>query len=70
MPAALDKNLAAKQADAKYGGYSQQITQGISSLVDAMMKGGQDLKAAANNVFKGLFNEALKPGLEQLQAAC
>jgi hypothetical protein len=65
--AALDKNLAAKQADAKYGGYSQQITQGISSLVDAMMKGGQDLKAAANNVFKGLFNEALKPGLEQLK---
>ena len=65
--AALDKNLQAKQADTLYGGYSTQITQGISSLVDALMTGGQDLQKVANNMFKGLFNEALKPGLDQLK---
>ncbi len=65
--AALDKNLEAKKADTLYGGYASQITQGISSLADALMSGGQDLMNAANTMFKGLFNEAMKPGLDQLK---
>jgi DNA-binding transcriptional ArsR family regulator len=65
--AALDKNLEAKKTDTLYGGYSTQITQGISSLVDSLTAGGQDLQKVANNMFKGLFNEALKPGLDQLK---
>ncbi len=64
---ALDKNLAAKQADAKYGGYAGAITQGLSSLMDSLMQGGQDLMKAANSIFKNLFQEALKPGLAQLK---
>jgi hypothetical protein len=64
---AMELNLQAKQADVKYGGYASAITQGISSLIDSLMQGGQDLKKAANNIFKSLFNEALKPGLEQLR---
>ncbi|MEW6657245.1 MAG: hypothetical protein AB1424_01165 [Thermodesulfobacteriota bacterium] len=63
----LEANYQAKRADTMYGGYASQITQGISSLVDALMQGGQDLKKAANSVFKNLFNEALKPGLDKLK---
>ena len=67
--AALDKNKEAKQGQALYGGYASAITSGISSMVDALMSGGQDLKKAANSMFKSLFNEALKPGLEALKNA-
>ncbi|MHB9075250.1 MAG: phage tail tape measure protein [Desulfobaccales bacterium] len=65
--AALEANYQAKKTDAQYGGYASQITQGISSLTDALMSGGQDLMKAANGIFKNLFSEALKPGLDQLK---
>ncbi|MBU4231900.1 MAG: hypothetical protein KKD99_09625 [Proteobacteria bacterium] len=65
--AALDKNKEAQQGQALYSGYASAITSGISSLVDALMDGGQDLKKAANSMFKSLFNEAMKPGLDALK---
>jgi hypothetical protein len=63
----LGRNLEVKKAQALYGNYASAITQGISDLVDALMEGGQDLKRAAHNVFKNIFSEAMKPGLEQLK---
>jgi hypothetical protein len=65
--AAGEKNLEAKKADTLYSGYATQISQGISSLADALMNGGQDLMNTANGIFKNLFNEALKPGLKELE---
>jgi DNA-directed RNA polymerase subunit K/omega len=66
---AIDKNLELKKGEALYGGYASQITQGISTLADALMTGGQDLMKAANGIFKNLFDEAMKPGLESLKNA-
>ena len=63
----LEANYQAKRADTQFGGYATQIAQGFSSLVDSMMQGGQDLMKAANGIFKNLFAEALKPGLDQLK---
>jgi hypothetical protein len=65
--AAIDKNLEAKRAQTLYAGYADAITQGIASLVDAIMNGGADLKMAANTMFKNLFNESLKSGLNYLK---
>jgi hypothetical protein len=65
--AAGEKNLEAKKGDALYGNYASQITQGLSSLGDALTSGGRDLMQSAHSVFKGLFDTALKPGLEQLK---
>lgn len=64
---ALEANYQAKKSDAQYGGYATAISQGLSSLTDALMSGGKDLLNAANSIFKNLFNEALKPGLDQLK---
>jgi hypothetical protein len=64
---ALDQNYQAKRLDTQYGGFASSISQGISSLVSTVMSGGQDLLKAAGSIFKGLFDEALKPGLEQLK---
>ncbi|MDD2900824.1 MAG: hypothetical protein PHU44_00145 [Syntrophales bacterium] len=64
---ALEANYQAKKADTQFGGYASAITQGVSSLVDALMEGGQNLKQAAHNIFKSIFTEAMKPGLEQLK---
>jgi hypothetical protein len=63
----LEANYQAKRADTLYGGYATQISQGISSLIDTLSQGGQDLMKAANGIFKNLFAEALKPGLDQLK---
>jgi hypothetical protein len=56
---------------ARYGdqisGAASAIANGLSSVVDALMSGGKDLKSAANSMFKDLFKEALKPGLDQLK---
>jgi hypothetical protein len=65
--AAGEANLGAKQADTLYGGYASSITSGISSIVDALVDGGSELKEAANSMFKSLLNESLKSGLQQLQ---
>ncbi|RJR37199.1 MAG: hypothetical protein C4567_13170 [Deltaproteobacteria bacterium] len=64
---ALEANYQAKKADTQFGGYASAITQGVSSLADALMEGGQNLKQAAHNIFKSIFTEAMKPGLEQLK---
>jgi hypothetical protein len=65
--AALDKNLEAKQDQARWGGYAGAITSGISDLADAITSGGQTLMQAAKNIFKNLFNEAMQPGLDALK---
>ena len=46
--------------------FAQDIAQGFSSIIDAMMSGGQDLMKSANSMFKSIFTESLKPGLKQL----
>lgn len=51
----------------QYNNMAGAITQGFSSLVDAITSSGQDLLKSLNSFFKSLFNAALKPGLEQLQ---
>jgi len=55
---------------ARYGdqisGMASAITTGLSSLVDAIGSGTQDLMKSANSMFKSIFNAALKPGLDQL----
>ena len=54
----------------KYGdqitGMASAISTGLSSLVDAIGSGTQDLMKSANTMFKSIFNAALKPGLDQL----
>jgi len=62
-----EKNLEAKKAHVLYGGYASQITQGISSLADALASGTADLKKSLNSMFKGVFNESIKPGIDQLK---
>lgn len=66
--AALDKNYRAKKLDTQYGGYASTIADGLSSIASSLMEGGQGLVQAAHNVFKNLFDEALKPGLEALKS--
>ncbi len=51
----------------QYNNMASSITQGFSSLVDAITSGGQDLLKSLNSFFKSLFTSALKPGLDQLQ---
>jgi hypothetical protein len=51
----------------QYNSMAGAITQGFSSLADAITGGGQDLLKSLNSFFKSLFNSALKPGLDQLQ---
>jgi len=46
--------------------WAQAISQGLSSLIDSLMEGGQDLKKALNSFFKSLFKEALVPGMKAL----
>ena len=65
--AALEANMQAKKADTLYGGYATSITQGISGLLDTISQGGANLMQATNSMFKSLFAEALKPGLDQLK---
>ncbi len=48
-------------------GMASSISQGISSLVDAITSGGQDLLQSLNGFFKSIFNESLKQGLKQLE---
>jgi hypothetical protein len=67
--AALERNYEAKKAEAKWGGIGDQFTQGISSLVSSIASGTQDLLSSANSLFKGLIDEALKPGLKALKNA-
>jgi hypothetical protein len=64
---ALEQNYQAKRLDTQYSGLASSISQGLGSLVDTAMSGGRELLSAANNIFKNLFDEALKPGLEQLK---
>jgi hypothetical protein len=64
---ALAANYQAKQAEAQYGGLAGSITSGLSSLVDAISDGTQDVLKSLRSFFKTIFTEALKPGLEQLK---
>jgi hypothetical protein len=48
-------------------GMASSISQGLSSLVDAVTSGGQDLLQSLNGFFKSIFNETLKQGLKQLE---
>ncbi len=64
---ALEKNYQAKRSDSRYGGYASVLADGLSSMANDLMSGGQGLVQAAHNVFKALFDEALKPGLESLK---
>ncbi len=65
---ALEKNYQAKRSDSQYGGYASVLADGLSSMANDLMSGGQGLVQAAHNVFKALFDEALKPGLEALKS--
>jgi hypothetical protein len=81
--AALQNNLNAKKADALWGGMAGDISQGIGSMLDALMspdrstgrrgKGqqdggiGQEMEQETNKIFKNLFDQALKPGLDSLK---
>ncbi|MFA5112614.1 MAG: hypothetical protein WC443_14475, partial [Desulfobaccales bacterium] len=64
---ALEQNYQAKKLDAQYSGFASSISQGFISLLDTLTSGGQDLLKAAGSIFKTLFNEAIKPGLDQLK---
>ncbi|HZE20825.1 MAG TPA: hypothetical protein VE082_02135, partial [Desulfobaccales bacterium] len=66
---ALDRNYEAKKAEANFGGIGDQVTSGISSLVDAVANGTQDLLQSAGSLLKGLIDEAIKPGLKALKTA-
>jgi len=48
-------------------GMASSIAQGLSSLVDAITSGGQDLLQSLNGFFKSIFNETLKQGMKQLE---
>jgi hypothetical protein len=48
-------------------GLAGSITSSFSSLVDSLSSGTTDLKTSLNSMFKGVFNEALKPGLKSLE---
>jgi|GEM_PF-1742675 hypothetical protein len=81
--AALQNNLNAKKADALWGGMAGDISQGIGSILDSLMspdkstgrrgKGQQDggigqmMEQETNKIFKNLFDQALKPGLDSLK---
>lgn len=64
---ALEQNYQAKRLDTQYSGLASSISQGLSSLVDTVTSGGRELLSAANDIFRNLFDEALKPGLDQLK---
>jgi hypothetical protein len=67
----MDTAYGKKMDLARYGdqvsSMAATITNGLSSLVDAVTSGGQDLMQSLNGFFKSLFTEALKPGLDQLK---
>jgi hypothetical protein len=48
-------------------GFVSAITGGIDGIVDALMEGGEGLLSATEDMFKSLFKEAMKPGVEWLQ---
>ena len=68
--AAGEAKLQVDIQKARYGdqisGMASAITSGFSSIIDAMMSGGQDLMKSANSMFKSIFTESLKPGLKAL----
>ena len=47
--------------------WGQSIADGISGMVDALMQGGQDMKAAANTFFQKMLKDSLAPGFKALQ---
>jgi len=67
----LDATYTKKTSIAQFGdqakAFAEDITSGITSITDAMISGGSDLKSAANSMFKSLFKDGFKPGLDSLK---
>ncbi|MBW1953628.1 MAG: hypothetical protein JRI66_11195 [Deltaproteobacteria bacterium] len=66
-------NLLARQREfmARFGeqitGYADIVASGFSDILDSLAEGGRDLVSTLRNLFKNLFNQALKPGMDQLK---
>ncbi|MBW1953876.1 MAG: hypothetical protein JRI66_12485, partial [Deltaproteobacteria bacterium] len=66
-------NLLARQQEfiARFGeqitGYADIVASGFSDILDGLMEGGRDLVSTLRNLFKNLFNQALKPGMDHLK---
>jgi hypothetical protein len=63
---AAQKKLDITRFGEEAQGMAQAIVNGFSSVVDALMEGGQNLKQALNGFFKSLFKQSLEPGIKQL----
>jgi hypothetical protein len=66
---ALEQNYQAKKLDLEYGGLGNSITSGFSSIIGDIAGGTRDLLSSTQNLFRGLIDEGIKPGLKQLQTA-
>lgn len=59
-----------KMEETKFGAqalaWAETITNGFSDVVDSLLDGSGDIKTAMNGFFKGLFKQALEPGLKAL----
>jgi hypothetical protein len=64
---ALDKNKEARQLEIEYGGLAGSIAGGFGALLSEITSGCQDVLGSLHNLFQSIFNEALKPGIEQLK---
>jgi len=64
--AAAQKKLDITRFGEEAQGMAQAIVNGFSSITDALMEGGQNLKQALNGFFKSLFKQSLEPGIKQL----
>ncbi|MBW1992663.1 MAG: hypothetical protein JRI59_11265 [Deltaproteobacteria bacterium] len=66
-------SLLARQREfmARFGeqitGYADIVASGFSDILDSLTEGGRDLVSTLRNLFKNLFNQALKPGMDQLK---
>jgi hypothetical protein len=64
---ALEQNVQAKQLEIQYGGLAGSMAGGFGALLSEITSGCQDVLGSLHNLFQSIFNEALKPGIEQLK---
>jgi hypothetical protein len=64
---ALEQNYQAKRLDLEFGGMGMSITNGFSSIISEIANGSKDVLSSIQYLFRDVFNEALKPGLQQLR---